>query len=266
MGWRRNKYLSLSLGFLLLLTGSAPLYAQMDTAVATEAAPSAADIDGEAVVAPEAPSEFQQEFERQPLEGSGIDRERWEKERAGMDFKPEKEEKEEPVKTRSKSRSWKWDFGLGKNITQVIVYTIAIGALLFLLWYLLRNGLGISNRRVKPVRVLDAEDVDLDNVQFSDIELMLRQALSAGDYRTAIRARFLMILKQLSDKELIRWQKRKTNTEYLLEMNGHSTFQELAGVTRWYEMIWYGNARITQQDFERLDPIYRTLISNYSAA
>ncbi len=62
------------------------------------------------------------------------------------------------------------------------------------------------------------------------------------------------VLKQLSLKNLIKWQRDKTNSEYLREMRKQSHFKDFRHVTRIFERVWYGDTKIEQDTFQQISP------------
>lgn len=112
-----------------------------------------------------------------------------------------------------------------------IIYRIIVG-----------SGGGLFGRRdVKAGADTDAEQSALSEEGLMELNwaARMREALSAGNQREAIRFGYLHLLQQLHAQELIRFRQDKTNIAYYRELNEtlRPGFRE---ITRTYEFAWYG--------------------------
>ncbi len=90
------------------------------------------------------------------------------------------------------------------------------------------------------------------NLLEEDLDKKIAEALRAGDHRLGTRYLFLKTLRLLDERELIHYQAKATNHEYILQMSPHRQardFQFLAGA---YEHVWYGDFPLNEQQFDRL--------------
>jgi hypothetical protein len=98
------------------------------------------------------------------------------------------------------------------------------------------------------------ESLSVEEIQEIDSEDLLQKALDEGDYRTAIRMKFIIILQEFNKNDLIQWKEEKTNRDYLNELrqtNKYAFFREASSI---YNLIWYGNHNITKEDYALLAP------------
>ncbi len=98
------------------------------------------------------------------------------------------------------------------------------------------------------------ENLHVEEIEEIDGEDLLQKALDEGDYRTAVRMKFILILQELHRTDLIKWKEEKTNRDYLNELrqtNKYAFFREASSI---YNLIWYGNHSITKDDYEILAP------------
>ena len=89
-------------------------------------------------------------------------------------------------------------------------------------------------------------------------------AAAAGNFRLAIRLMFLRSLKNMSEKNIIRYKQDKTNFDYLVELHPTTYYNNFFKVTRSYEYSWYGQFpvsedayRIIRNDFDQFDKALR---------
>ena len=115
--------------------------------------------------------------------------------------------------------------------------------------------------RVNPKDVLsktqDLPNVNLDEdediINNKDINLLIQHALTQKNYRLAIRYYYLLVLKNLSEKELIVWESQKTNTDYVRELSDGAIKNQLKTITRLYDFIWYGNFEINEKSYRQAE-------------
>ena len=141
-----------------------------------------------------------------------------------------------------------------------------LGVVLFYAIYKIArdNNLHIFYRppRKQPGAGTEAEVDPLEE----DLDKKIAAALQAGDHRLGTRYLFLKALRLLNERELIRYQARATNHEYMLQMASHpqaAPFRFLAGA---YEHVWYGDFALNAQQFDRLlhyfQDFYKTINSS----
>jgi len=85
----------------------------------------------------------------------------------------------------------------------------------------------------------------------------IEKAISRHDFRLAVRLLYLKCLKQLSDKELIRWQIDKTNAAYIYELTDPVQKQTFGLLTRQFEFIWYGDFPIDKDTFSKINALFQ---------
>lgn len=124
---------------------------------------------------------------------------------------------------------------------------IGVGILLLVYIILQAKGTGVFKGKKAKVQedsdYVDFEEEDIHEIEFVDeIELAVRN----GDFRKAIRLRFLNVLKDLSDVSLIRWKINKTNYDYIGELSGHKVQNSFMNLTTVYEYCWYGEFNISE--------------------
>lgn len=108
----------------------------------------------------------------------------------------------------------------------------------------------------------DFEELAPTQIPKSELEIMLEKALANDDFRGAIRLYFIFIIKVLNEKEWIRWEKKKTNFSYLIEMRGKPQYESFIDAVSIYEFVWYGNYNVKKEDFSSLEPKFKGLLNN----
>ncbi len=83
----------------------------------------------------------------------------------------------------------------------------------------------------------------------SDLDHLLRIAISSKNFKNAVRILYISIIRQLGENGHITWKKDKTNYDYLLEMEEQDSFPIFKDLTLFYETVWYGDHPINSEEF-----------------
>ena len=201
-------------------------------------------------------------YMEQTLEPKPFDEEQWKDATDGMDFIMEKEE--EPAKEEGMTQKEYNDRSAMTEFvfTSVVRWVLILFAILFLVFIIIKViGADVLITKGKKIHKLsELENMDEEDLELSDLEKLLKAAQTAGDHRKMIRIYYLMIIRQLSEQELIRWKKDKTNREYLREMQPHPHYGIFRDVTILFETVWYGDIDVKERDFALIGPKFTQLI------
>jgi hypothetical protein len=147
----------------------------------------------------------------------------------------------------------------GLSISPVFGYLlliIAIAALVILIFYLFfKTPIEKKTKKIKQ----DIGDISPTEIPKTELELMLEKSLIKEDYREAIRIYFIFILRALSKKNWINWEKEKTNFSYLLEMRKNKFYNEFETSVSIYELVWYGKRALDKEMYLSLEPKFKEL-------
>lgn len=178
---------------------------------------------------------------------------RWEKIKEGIDYSQETP----PVK-RKPSKGF--DFNLPPGIGKAIVYIIVFALLVFILVKILQGNILLGDKKVKAKNTFSDAGTDED-VHESDLEGLYDQSLAARDFRLAVRYGYLIIIRELSGKQLIKWRREKTNSDYIFEMMNNVFEKPFREVTYLFEKVWYGKTELTEQNFLLVNSRFNDFIS-----
>ncbi len=103
---------------------------------------------------------------------------------------------------------------------------------------------------------LTFEDIEGD-IQAIDFDQRIAEAEAENDYRRAVRLWYLKVLQQLADQGGIRWQRDKTNHEYLAELTPPSLRPAFSRLTYLFEYIWYGDLPLDAPRYDRAKDAFR---------
>ena len=144
-----------------------------------------------------------------------------------------------------------------------ILIAIASGAFAVLVAVLVQ-AIGRREARARPL-ALDEEETALVEARDNNSLLALaEQQAKAGDYRRAFRLVYLASLVALDTNGVLRFDRSKTNWEYLRAMraSGRSdVYAALTPLTREFDQVWYGFAPADASQYARALAQYHALQS-----
>lgn len=132
----------------------------------------------------------------------------------------------------------------------LIAFIIGLG---FLIYYLF---LKTPKDGSKVVGEYQLEEKNPTEIPLTELQRLLNEALAKGDYRGAVRIYFIFIIKDLTEKRWIKWEKEKTNLHYLREMSGRKEFDDFNQSVSYFEIIWYGERELDASKFEAIKPSF----------
>lgn len=152
------------------------------------------------------------------------------------------------------------DLGDGTAFKYIFIF-IAILLVVFLLYYFFFNRPVKSNKDIETLDYEGTEEINPETIPKSQLEIDLEKAIADENYRAGVRIYYILLLKALMNKNLIKWAKRKTNTHYLAEMTTHSAFENFNKAVNMYEWTWYGKNNPSKEVFKRFEEFYEELLN-----
>lgn len=141
----------------------------------------------------------------------------------------------------------------------IAVYAVAIGIIGYILFLVIKNT-SLKSKGKIPKSHLPDHATHIEDIKELEIDRLLREAITAGNYRLVIRIYFLGLLQKLDEDHLIKWKKDKTNRDYLSELFSKTThFEEVKRLTIAYEQVWYGDHNLPIQTYEQIISSFKTI-------
>ncbi len=146
---------------------------------------------------------------------------------------------------------WAW-------LIRSLPYLIIAGIIAFIVWLFIKLNPGnrLLKSKEKP-EVFFTEEEEI--IRSRDIKKLIQKALENKDYRLAVRYYYLLILKKLTEAEIIDYEFDKTNSDYMAEIKEKSLSQGFGKVTWLYDYIWYGNFGVTETDYQKAQSLFSKL-------
>ena len=127
----------------------------------------------------------------------------------------------------------------------------------FLVKYVVSNdGSFIFSRKNRKTKI-PAEDL-IEDIHAINFPAEIAKFEQNADFRSAVRMRFLQLLKMMDERKIIAWQPEKTNQEYLAELKNSEFKKQFKSLARVYDYVWYGEFPVSEKDYQG----YRTNFEN----
>ncbi|MBX3241451.1 MAG: DUF4129 domain-containing protein [Chitinophagaceae bacterium] len=174
-------------------------------------------------------------------------------------------QKKKAVEKRKKQSWWQsilealFNFLSNPAVRTVLFYGIILLFALAVIWFLVNNNMNVFGKtkgRITGKGNIVSEGGDILD---SDLEGALINAEQERDYRLAVRLRYLILLRKLSENQWIQYRDDATNLEYLTQLYGKPCYQQFFAVTRHYEYVWYGEAEVSADIYGKLVAGFETL-------
>lgn len=101
-----------------------------------------------------------------------------------------------------------------------------------------------------------------ENIHEMDFEQLIDEAISKGNYKLAIRLYYLKALKALEAKDIIKWEKDKTNADYRREVSKSNYSDSFAEITKLFDYVCYGEFQLDTGSFEMSKEKFKHFISS----
>ncbi|MGX5817956.1 DUF4129 domain-containing protein [Chitinophaga lutea] len=127
-----------------------------------------------------------------------------------------------------------------------------LGGLLLavLIYFILQNDLPVF--RWGRARLEGPEVVHAGPQGPFNFDAAITAAQQTGDYREAVRLRYLQSLRHLEDRQLIALGKDKTNRDYVRALSATAWHKPFTVLTRYYEYVWYGRMPLSGAQYDQL--------------
>lgn len=147
------------------------------------------------------------------------------------------------------------------KLLENVIYFILIGIAIYILIRLLAGKEAVSffSKKNTVVAPIDFAEEHIENV---DLNQLIQEALSAKDYRLAIRYMYLKVLQELSAQHLIEYHFEKTNGDYYNEIQHTALKQKFNKVSYLYENIWYGEFELDEKEYSSAKKTFDQLYLN----
>ena len=147
----------------------------------------------------------------------------------------------------------------GPSVLNILGYILAGGIVIFAVYMIVRAIIDKESGWIfgKTSKKITAEDITAENIQQLDAKALVEKTIKSGNYRLAVRYYYIWVLKELSEREVIKWHPDKTNSDYYYEIKNNELREEFHYLSYLYDYIWYGEFTVDEEAFNKVQSAFR---------
>ncbi len=157
-----------------------------------------------------------------------------------------RKEKQQELKARNEDyvpllrRSW----------FQTLLWLVIIGAFAAaVMWFLASGEVGLFRKRSREMPAAGDDEAMPEDIFAINYQKEIDKAAGQGNYRLATRLMFLRLLKNMAERNIIRYKQDRTNLDYLFQLQGSQYYDGFFRITRDYEYAWYGLFDVNEEAY-----------------
>jgi hypothetical protein len=144
----------------------------------------------------------------------------------------------------------------------IVIVALILGIVAVLCYAAQKMGLGRVQLGARRAAMTEADEME-DHADDPEAFLAAARELAAsGQYRRAYRAVFLALLLRMDHLEWIRFDRTRTNGEYLRALRSRpDVLTWLRPLATDFDLHWYGGKPVEEVDFQRILNAYQQTVS-----
>ncbi len=150
--------------------------------------------------------------------------------------------------------------GFAADIVNMITWIIIVIFILILLFVLYKLLMHYRKKETEEVKtLLKIKEGAIDSESWLDLA---RNYAQNAQYRNACRAVYMSLILYLDEKSIIKYDKAKTNLEYLQTVRGkEDIYNPLKLIVTVFEELWYGKHNGSVQDYDQCLMNYKKVVN-----
>lgn len=145
-------------------------------------------------------------------------------------------------------------------ILKILLILIALGVAYFIARMLLRKEGRWIFAKSRNQAIFAYEEAVAD-IRSADLDALINDAIAANDLRLATRYHYLLLLKEMTQKGIIEFDKEKTNSDYFHEIKVEALRTRFGYLSYLYNYIWYGKFEVDEASYAKAAAAFRNTIS-----
>lgn len=150
---------------------------------------------------------------------------------------------------------------VGGNLLTWIFIIILIIAVVYVLYSVMNEGQSGLFTKGKSKKI-ESPEINVNTIAETDLLALISSAEEQGDFRLAVRFLYLLVLKTLTIKNVIKYEDDKTDSDYLSEIGQQSYSSSFAQTAYLYNYVWYGVFLLNQQQYGKAKNSFENLLKN----
>ncbi|HYC29907.1 MAG TPA: DUF4129 domain-containing protein, partial [Chitinophagaceae bacterium] len=110
--------------------------------------------------------------------------------------------------------------------------------------------IAVSNRLVMFTSSRKSANAEEDELlQKENLAALIQEAEAQNNFRLAVRYRYMKVLQEMDERQIISLNAQSTNWDYVNRLGGHPLKKQFLLLTRAYEYVWYGEFEINNDQY-----------------
>jgi hypothetical protein len=153
-----------------------------------------------------------------------------------------------PVKKKEKPKQKSF---IQQDFVKTLFWILLIGGFVALLiWFLASGNINLFKKQNKAYKEEEEGQQEEEDIFALNYESDIQKAINAGNLRLAVRLLYLHTLKEMSERNIIKYSHEKTNSDYLFQLGKTRYYKSFFKLTRHFEYTWYGHFVLTAEAFQ----------------
>ncbi len=154
--------------------------------------------------------------------------------------------------------------GPGRFLFGKLIWILIVLGALTLFFLAMRRGVFTGAFRGKPRSAVVVNDIH-EELHAEDLGALVRQAEEAGEWRRAVRLRYLQVLRYGLDNGLLNWRPEYTDRDYSSQLSDPAKRESFGKIAFTFQWVWYGEAQLDRASYNQLTAPFEDFISRQAA-
>ena len=149
------------------------------------------------------------------------------------------------------SESYQNKLGRQQWFRNLMWFLMVGGFIAVLIWFLMSSNVKLF--RKKSTLISKSENnIVTENIFDINYNEEIHKAIKTENYRLAVRLMYLQLLKDLSQRGIIKYKQERTNNDYVMQLYNTPFYKPFFQLTRNFEYAWYGQFEIKREAFKTI--------------
>ena len=154
--------------------------------------------------------------------------------------------------------------GPGRFLFGKLIWILVVLGALVLFFLAMRRGVFTGAFKGKPRSAVVVNDMH-EELHAEDLGALVQQAEEVGEWRRAVRLRYLQVLRYGLDNDLLQWRPEYTDRDYSSQLSDPAKREAFGKIAFTFQWVWYGEAQLDRASYNQLTAPFAAFISRQAA-